>query len=262
MIPAGCGNPLLPVNQEEGWRPIVKRRLEEFNSPQLSRLSAIAPPHKPTVAPTRRFFDPARADGLGARQIQLRFAQSLREVEIERSLSIHSLRHTFATRLYEKTGDLHRIAATGISRLLQKLLFSCRPRTLFLSPPRRRGATHCGTTPYLSPPRLFLSPPRRRGATHCGTTPYLSPPRPFLSPPRKRGPTRSFVGARLRGHDRERVTLAPFSVTPAKAGGHRSFLNAPTTMKKMIAPPGVRGILLVIGCCMIDGTYHNRGGGG
>ena len=58
------------------------------------------------------------------------------------------------------------------------------------------------------------------------------------------------------------VAPAPFSVTPAKAGGHRSFLNAPTTMKKMIAPPGVRGILLVIGCCMIDGTYHNRGGGG
>ena len=44
---------------------------------------------------------------LGARQIQLRFAQLLEDAGIERQVSIHSLRHTFATRLYEKTGDLH-----------------------------------------------------------------------------------------------------------------------------------------------------------
>jgi len=171
MIPAGCGNPLLPVNQEEGWRPIVKRRLEEFNSPQLSRLSAIAPPHKPTVAPTRRFFDPARADGLGARQIQLRFAQSLREVEIERSLSIHSLRHTFATHLYEKTGDLHRIAATGISRLLQKLLFSCRPRTLFCRP-RESGGPPIAAQHLTCHPRALFCHPREGG----GTRSFLNAP--------------------------------------------------------------------------------------
>jgi len=40
---------------------------------------------------------------LGAGQIWLRFAQLIREAGIDRLLSIHSLRRTFATRLYEKT---------------------------------------------------------------------------------------------------------------------------------------------------------------
>ncbi|MFC1475810.1 tyrosine-type recombinase/integrase [Candidatus Zixiibacteriota bacterium] len=44
---------------------------------------------------------------LGARQIQLRFARWFQEAGIDRPISLHSLRHTFATRLYEKTGDLH-----------------------------------------------------------------------------------------------------------------------------------------------------------
>lgn len=44
---------------------------------------------------------------LGQRQIQLRFAQWFAEAGIDRPVSLHSLRHTFATRLYEKTGDLH-----------------------------------------------------------------------------------------------------------------------------------------------------------
>ncbi len=42
---------------------------------------------------------------LGARQIQLNFAKWCREAGI--TASVHSLRHTFATRLYHKTGDLH-----------------------------------------------------------------------------------------------------------------------------------------------------------
>jgi integrase/recombinase XerC len=45
--------------------------------------------------------------GLSARQIQLRFARWFEEAKIDRLVSLHSLRHTFATRLYEKTGDLH-----------------------------------------------------------------------------------------------------------------------------------------------------------
>ena len=44
---------------------------------------------------------------LGARQIQLNFAKWCREAGIGRAVSVHSLRHTFATRLYRKTGDLY-----------------------------------------------------------------------------------------------------------------------------------------------------------
>jgi len=44
---------------------------------------------------------------LGPRPIQLRFAALCRKAGIARRVSIHSLRHTFATRLYEKTGDLY-----------------------------------------------------------------------------------------------------------------------------------------------------------
>jgi integrase/recombinase XerC len=44
---------------------------------------------------------------LGARQIQLNFAKWCGEADIGRPVSVHSLRHTFATRLYRKTGDLY-----------------------------------------------------------------------------------------------------------------------------------------------------------
>ena len=44
---------------------------------------------------------------LGARQIRLHFAWWLGQAGITRPFSIHSLRHTFATRLYRKTGDLY-----------------------------------------------------------------------------------------------------------------------------------------------------------
>jgi integrase/recombinase XerC len=43
---------------------------------------------------------------LGPRQVQLRFARWLAHAEVERKASVHSLRHRFATSLYEKTGDL------------------------------------------------------------------------------------------------------------------------------------------------------------
>ncbi len=44
---------------------------------------------------------------LGGRQIQLNFARWLRQAGITRPFSVHSCRHTFATRLYQKTGDLY-----------------------------------------------------------------------------------------------------------------------------------------------------------
>ncbi|MBD3299452.1 MAG: tyrosine-type recombinase/integrase, partial [candidate division Zixibacteria bacterium] len=44
---------------------------------------------------------------LGARQVQFNFAKWCSEAGIGRAVSVHSLRHTFATRLYRKTGDLY-----------------------------------------------------------------------------------------------------------------------------------------------------------
>ena len=43
----------------------------------------------------------------GGRQIQLNFARWIKQAGITRPFSVHSLRHTFATRLYQKTGDLY-----------------------------------------------------------------------------------------------------------------------------------------------------------
>ena len=58
-------------------------------------------------APNTPLFRGQSGKRLGARQIQLRFARWYQEAGIDRPISLHSLRHTFATRLYEKTGDLH-----------------------------------------------------------------------------------------------------------------------------------------------------------
>ncbi len=44
---------------------------------------------------------------LGRRQIQLNFARRLKQAGITRPFSLHSLRHTFTTRLYQRTGDLY-----------------------------------------------------------------------------------------------------------------------------------------------------------
>ena len=43
---------------------------------------------------------------LSPRQAQYRFRKVLAEAAIERPMTVHSLRHTFATRLQERTGDL------------------------------------------------------------------------------------------------------------------------------------------------------------
>lgn len=51
------------------------------------------------------FSSPA-GGALGSRQVQLRLAGWIRKARIAGSYSAHSLRHTFATRLYESTKDL------------------------------------------------------------------------------------------------------------------------------------------------------------
>jgi integrase/recombinase XerC len=59
------------------------------------------------TAPNTPVFRSKSGRGLGARQIQLNFARWLTQAGITRPFSIHSLRHTFATLLYRKTGDLY-----------------------------------------------------------------------------------------------------------------------------------------------------------
>ena len=48
---------------------------------------------------------------LSSRQAQYRFHALLADAGIERALTVHSLRHTFATRLRERTGDLRIVQA-------------------------------------------------------------------------------------------------------------------------------------------------------
>ena len=79
-----------------------------FLNPQLQRLIArylknLAP--EANTSPNLPLFRSVHGRRLGARQIQLNFAKWCREVGV--TASVHSLRHTFATRLYHKTGDLH-----------------------------------------------------------------------------------------------------------------------------------------------------------
>lgn len=46
-----------------------------------------------------------------SRQAQYRFRQAVAAAGIERAVTVHSLRHTFATRLRERTGDLRLVQA-------------------------------------------------------------------------------------------------------------------------------------------------------
>ncbi len=78
--------------------PGLRRLLRQFLKENATRGNC---------GPNTPLFRGQSGNRLGARQIQLRFTQWFREVGIDRPVSLHSLRHTFATRLYEKTGDLH-----------------------------------------------------------------------------------------------------------------------------------------------------------
>ena len=51
-------------------------------------------------------FISQRGTRLSPRQVGYRFAHWLQEAGIEKAITPHSLRHTFATRLYSRTGDL------------------------------------------------------------------------------------------------------------------------------------------------------------
>ena len=81
-----------------------------FLHPGLQRmlgryLDELAP--EANSGPNVPLFRSRHGSRLGARVIQLRFAQTCKIASLARRISIHSLRHTFATRLYDKTGDLY-----------------------------------------------------------------------------------------------------------------------------------------------------------
>ena len=75
-------------------QPRLKRLLRSYIR---SRGLAVASP----------LFCNCRGDRLGMRTIQQRVSFWLREAGIDNGASVHTLRHTFATRLYEKTRDLY-----------------------------------------------------------------------------------------------------------------------------------------------------------
>ncbi|MCX5801228.1 MAG: tyrosine-type recombinase/integrase [Candidatus Eisenbacteria bacterium] len=96
------------VNLAEGTVTIkVKGGREEtvFLNKQLCRLLGgyVRPLNATDGTP---LFSSRHGGRLGPRQVQLRLKHWLANAGIARPLSIHSLRHTFATRLYSKTGDL------------------------------------------------------------------------------------------------------------------------------------------------------------
>ena len=81
-----------------------------FLNPGLGRLLGRFLENNATQAntgPNTPLFRGQSGNPLSARQIQFRFAHWFQDAGIDRPVSLHSLRHTFATRLYEKTGDLH-----------------------------------------------------------------------------------------------------------------------------------------------------------
>lgn len=52
-------------------------------------------------------FRSSRGPRIGTRQVQMRFAHWRDQAGLSQGYTVHSLRHTFATRLYQQTRDLH-----------------------------------------------------------------------------------------------------------------------------------------------------------
>ena len=70
---------------------------------------------------------------LKARQVQIRFSQWVRAAGIQRHYTVHSLRHAFATRLYEQTRDI---------RLVQKAMGHARVTTTEIYAESEDAAVH------------------------------------------------------------------------------------------------------------------------
>jgi integrase/recombinase XerC len=79
-----------------------------------------------TTAPNSPLFLSKSGRRLGARQIQLNFGRWAEGAGIARSVSVHSLRHTFACRLYRKTGDLYLVQrALGHRQITTTEIYAC-----------------------------------------------------------------------------------------------------------------------------------------
>jgi len=76
-----------------------------FINPQLKRILK-AHLKSSDQQPDAPLFQTSAGRRLGARQVQVRVGHWLKLAGIANA-SVHTLRHTFATRLYEKTGDLY-----------------------------------------------------------------------------------------------------------------------------------------------------------
>jgi integrase/recombinase XerC len=97
------------VNLAEGIVTIKAKGGREqavFLNPRLCRLLASCI-NNPGATDGIPLFSSRKGKRLGARQVQLRLKYWLEVAGITKPLSVHSLRHTFATRLYSTTGDLH-----------------------------------------------------------------------------------------------------------------------------------------------------------
>jgi integrase/recombinase XerC len=117
------------------------RRAKVFLNPQLQRLIArylrkVAP--EANTGPNSPLFRSIHGRRLGARQIQLNFAKWCREAGI--TASVHSLRHTFATRLYHKTGDLHLVQRALGHRQITTTEVYLEPSDALLKHPFRLGS--------------------------------------------------------------------------------------------------------------------------
>ncbi len=75
----------------------LSSRLKELLKAHISSHTAIG---------REPLFISNRGNRIGTRQVQLRFDYWLKKAKITRHYTVHSFRHSFASRLYEKTGDL------------------------------------------------------------------------------------------------------------------------------------------------------------
>ena len=92
------GNVTIKAKGGRGETVFLNARLCKLLAPYIKALSA---------TDGASLFRSRNGGKLGARQVQLRFKHWLEVAGITKPLSVHCLRHSFATKLYSLSGDLH-----------------------------------------------------------------------------------------------------------------------------------------------------------